>query len=83
MADNTLSLWHLGDLVGTGENSPNGLLLLKAEGVQYQQDWAKISPFVGEMVISEDIKDPKAIEGFRVSEIWAWDGKKVWNRPRK
>jgi len=73
-----LELWHLGDLVGTGEDSPNGLLLLKAEGVEYQQDWAKVSPFVGQMSI-ERVWVTGPVSGLGSQEIWTWNGKKVWN----
>jgi hypothetical protein len=74
-AKTRLELWHLGDLVGTGEDSPNGLLLLKAEGVEYQQDWAKVSPFVGQMSIERVWSGPRTYQ----QELWTWDGKKVWN----
>ena len=78
MANNTLELWHLGDLVKTGEDTHEGLFLLKAAGVQYLEDWeATGRPFEGEMVISE------CYSTLTGREIWTWDGKKVWNRPRK
>ena len=73
-AKTRLELWHLGDLVETGEDTHEGLSLLKAAGVQYQQDWAKVSPFVGQMSIERVWSGPRTYQ----EELWTWDGKKVW-----